>query len=91
MKFYVNGKIFENENEAKEYEAKLEAEEQRKKEEKRQEERDLNEIKKIEEQYSEKVEAFCKKYGYFKTDLKATPFMSKIDKIFYNMFNAFKD
>ena len=89
MKFYVNGKIFENENEAKEYEAKLEAEEQRRQEEKKQEERDLNEIKKIKEQYEEKVEAFYKKYGYFKTNSKVKPFF--IDKIFFDPLNLFEN
>lgn len=82
MKYYVNGKFFENEDEAKDYERELEVQKAKEQEKKNKEKDRLKELKELEKKYVEEVNKFYKDYGYYDVDLSGI--------IKFDRFNSYK-
>lgn len=89
MQYYVNGKIFENEEEAKKYENELEIQKQNKEKEKIEKKERWKKIKELERNYTDELNKFFKDYGYYESSFKIGDFDMFKHNFLNSLFNDF--
>lgn len=80
MQYVVKGKVFDDEEEARDYEEELKVKENEKIKKQQEEKQDLKVLKEYEKEYVKRVNDFYKKYGYCTIDLSGLP--NSFDRLF---------